>query len=168
MRLFFALGPPRETAAALARWAGEVQRSSGGRATREETIHLTLAFLGEAAPDTAARAARRVQGEAFELPIDEAKYWKHNRIVWVGPKEMPFQLMNLAVRLQAELRKEKFVLEERPFAAHITLVRKASVPEAIPPLPALSWPAREFVLVRSIPHSKGSRYETIQRFPLGT
>ncbi len=168
MRLFLALWPPRETAAALARWAAEVQRSSGGRATREETIHLTLAFLGEADPDKASRAAKRVQGRAFELPIDAAKYWKHNRIVWVGPKEMPFQLMNLAVRLQGELGKDGFVLEERPFAAHITLVRKASVPEAIPPLPELSWPAREFVLVRSIPDRKGSRYETIERFALGT
>ncbi len=168
MRLFFALWPPPEAARALARWAEEVHRSSAGRATREETIHLTLAFLGEADPEKPVRAARRVRAEAFELPIDAAKYWKHNRIVWVGPAEMPPPLGDLAGQLKAQLAKEGFVLEERPFAAHITLLRKASVPQSLVPLPAISWPAREFVLVRSIPDSKGSRYEIIERFPLKT
>src|SRR4051812_36060417 len=128
MRLFFALWPPPETARALGEWAQEVQRESGGRATREETIHLTLAFLGDGNADMARVAARVVQARAFELKIDAAKYWRHNRIVWVGPQEMPGELRDLVGQLHPALAKSGFVLEKRPFAAHITLVRKANAP----------------------------------------
>ena len=46
MRLFFAIWPPKETAATLAAWAGQAQREVGGRVARAETTPLTLAFLG--------------------------------------------------------------------------------------------------------------------------
>jgi 2'-5' RNA ligase len=60
------------------------------------------------------------------------------------------------------LREDGFTLEDRPFAAHVTLVRKANPPKSIPPLPKVEWPAAEFALVRSA----GGKYETVQRFPL--
>ncbi len=162
MRLFFALWPPQPTARALAQWAGEVQRQSGGRTAAEEKIHLTLAFLGEADRSRAVRAAGRVEGVKLELKIDEAKYWTHNRIVWVGPRQMPPELKALVHSLQGELKMQGFILEDRPFAAHVTLVRKANPPKSIPPLPAVEWPAGEFALVRSA----GGRYETLERFSL--
>ena len=89
MRLFFALWPSPEAARALGEWARAVRRESGGRATRDETIHLTLAFLGEADPEKAIAAARPVRGQAFDLPVDTALYWPRQRIVWAGPREMP-------------------------------------------------------------------------------
>lgn len=166
MRLFFALWPPAEAARALSGWAQAVQRSAGGRATAEATIHLTLAFLGDADPGRAAAAGRRVRGTAFELPIDTAKYWKHNKIAWVGPSRMPVALQSLVVDLHGSLDNDGFVLEDRPFAAHITLVRKAAVPASIPALPVVQWPVTDFVLVRSTPGDKGSRYDVVERFVL--
>jgi RNA 2',3'-cyclic 3'-phosphodiesterase len=149
MRLFFALWPPPETAQALAQWAGALQ----GKPTAAEKIHLTLAFLGDANPAAAEAAARVARAAAFELPIEAAGYWKHNKIVWVGPTETPSVLMNLANFLKAE---------SRPFAAHVTLLRKAPPPASLPPLPAVRWPVREFALVKS----DYARYETLVRFPL--
>lgn len=166
MRLFFALWPPPQVARALGEWAKAVQRDSGGRATAEETIHLTLAFFGDADPVKAAAAARRVRGKAFELPVEAARYWRHNRIVWVGPQEMPAELADMVGQLHGALKADGFVLEERPFAAHITLLRKAGKPATLAPLPPVSWPAREITLVRSRPSSTGSRYEILERFPL--
>lgn len=166
MRLFFALWPPRETARALAEWAGKVQKESGGRVTAEASIHLTLAFLGEADPVKAGAAGESVTSGAFELPVDIAKYWKHNRIVWVGPREVPAGLSALASSLHERLKADGFALEDRPFAAHVTLVRKAAPPRALPPLPVLRWPAEAFVLVRSIPAGRLARYEVVRRFVL--
>jgi 2'-5' RNA ligase len=167
MRLFFALWPPPDTAQALAAWAREVQQHAGGRATAEETIHLTLAFLGEADPAKAIAAAQRVRAARFDLPVDTSQYWKHNKIVWVGPRTMPPPLQDLATQLHQALAEDAFTLEKRAFAAHITLLRKASLPpQSLPVLPPLRWPAHEFALVRSTPSGSGSRYETLQRFPL--
>jgi 2'-5' RNA ligase len=165
MRIFFAVWPPAEAAGALARWAQEVQPRTGGKATGEEKIHLTLAFLGEGDPQKAIRAAHRVNGKAHTLPIEEARYWRENHIVWAGPRETPQPLQTLFERLSMELYREEFILERRPFAAHVTLIRKARSAN-LPPLPALDWPVQEFVLVRSSLSPKGSTYEPLERFPL--
>jgi RNA 2',3'-cyclic 3'-phosphodiesterase len=165
VRTFFALWPPPETARALARWAGDAQRATGGKATDEAKIHLTLAFLGEADPEKAIQAARSVKGSSHALPVEQARYWRENNIVWAGPRETPAPLKALAESLSLALYREQFILERRPFAAHVTLIRKARA-AALPPLPVVDWPVREFVLVRSSLSSRGSTYEPIARFAL--
>lgn len=154
---------------ALAAWAGQVRAATGGRVTRADAIHLTLAFLGEVSEDrvgAAILAAKTVRAGPHVLPIEQAKYWAHNRIVWVGPNETPRVLGVLAQSLRAELEREGFAIERRPFAAHITLLRKARVPLSLPPLPAARWPVSEIALVCSNLSSAGSSYEILQRFPI--
>jgi 2'-5' RNA ligase len=166
MRIFFAVWPPRETAGALAAWARGAQHKTGGKTTPEDKIHLTLAFLGDADPERALRAAKKVQATAHSLPIEQARYWRENNIVWAGPHETPPALKALFDSLAVELYREEFILERRPFAAHITLIRKARAAKSLPPLPALDWPINEFVLVRSSLSSVGSTYDVLERFPL--
>ena len=166
MRLFFALWPPAATAQALARWAAEVREQSGGKLPAMENIHLTLAFLGEAEPAKATSAARRIKARRHALPIDAARYVKKNEMVWVAPAALPPELAALAADLHHALRAAGFVLEERPFAAHITMIRRARMPKSIPPLPRVTWPVDEFLLVRSQTSPKGSTYEPLERFPL--
>ena len=161
MRLFFALWPPAETSRALAEWAATAQRLTGGRVTAEAKIHLTLAFLGEADPAKAIRAATAARGKRHALALEQAKYWRENSIVWAGPREMPAALKALHGSLSLELYREEFILERRPFAAHVTLIRKARGAQ-LPPLPAVAWPVNEFFLVRS----RGAIYEILGRFPL--
>jgi 2'-5' RNA ligase len=158
MRLFFALWPPPETATALAAWASRLE----GRKTAVEKIHLTLAFLGGVEPERLIRAARVVTTKAFALPIDSAKYVRANEMVWVGPAQMPEGLAALVEALHLALYRAEFILERRPFAAHVTLVRKARRPTAIAPLPQVDWPVREFALA----NSAGRRYEVLERFRL--
>jgi RNA 2',3'-cyclic 3'-phosphodiesterase len=167
MRIFFALWPSLETARALAQWAREAQRHTGGRATDESKIHLTLAFLGERDPGRAIEAAKRVRAQAHEMPVEQARYWRESNIVWAGPRETPPALKALFDSLSIELLREELILERRPFAAHVTLIRKARA-ATLPPLPALDWPVREFLLVRSARSSKGSTYEPLERFALPT
>lgn len=163
MRLFFALWPPAETAATLHEWS----RVLHGRMTAAANIHLTLAFLGEADAGKATSAARRVRGRRHALPIELARYVKRNEMVWVAPRETPPALEALVKALQLELYREEFFLERRPFAAHVTLLRKAREPEVLPPLPAVRWPVDEFLLVQSRSSAKGPVYEPVERFPLG-
>ncbi|MGA7986367.1 MAG: RNA 2',3'-cyclic phosphodiesterase [Burkholderiales bacterium] len=170
MRLFFALWPPREAASALHAWATRACRQTGGRVTRAETIHLTLAFLGEieASRISSLKSIGRASGgKAHVLPIEQARYWKHNGIVWAGPNEIPAPLAALDVDLRNNLEREGFSLESRAFAAHVTLIRKAREPgAALPGLPGVDWPVSEFVLVRSALAREGSSYRTIERFAL--
>ena len=159
MRLFFALWPPREAALALERWAQSLE----GRCTPADKIHLTLVFLGEADAQKAIAAARRVQVGQFWLPLEEARFWGHNNIVWAGPRRIPEELAGAAEMLQLELYKEGFILERRTFAAHVTLVRNAVAAGSLPALPRVEWPVKEFALVCS----SGGAYQTLERFSLG-
>jgi RNA 2',3'-cyclic 3'-phosphodiesterase len=165
MRIFLALWPPDETARALAGWAQAAQRLTGGKPTEAAKIHLTLAFLGDADVQRASAAARRVHATIHNLPIERARHWRGNDIVWAGPRETPPPLKALFESLSLELYREQFILERRPFAAHVTLIRKARSAK-LPPLPAVEWPVREFLLVRSALSSKGSTYEPLERFAL--
>jgi RNA 2',3'-cyclic 3'-phosphodiesterase len=162
-RLFFAIWPPAEVARALEAWAREVWGLSGGRRAAVGNIHLTLAFLGQAEPARAIAAARRVKGKAHRLPIEQAKSINH--MVWVGPREMPAALGALHTSLAMELFREEFILERRPFAAHVTLIRKARG-SVLPAVPAIDWPVNEFVLVSSALSPRGASYTQLERFPL--
>lgn len=165
MRLFFAVWPPGEAAHALHRFALRAHEATGGRVTEEGKIHLTLAFLGDADPRKAIAAARRARAQAHVLPIEKARYWRESHIVWAGPRETPRALKALFEALSMELEREQFVLERRPFAAHVTLIRKARRAK-LPPPPALDWPVSEFLLVRSSLSASGSHYEPLERFAL--
>ena len=169
MRLFFALWPPSAAVAALSAWAEQAQVLTGGRVTRAESIHLTLAFLGDITEERvghAIRAARNVRGAPHTLPIEQAKHWSHNDVVWVGPMEIPRALAALAQSLRAELEKEAFAVEARPFAAHVTLIRKARRVAGLPPVPQAAWPVTEFTLVRSTLSRHGSSYGIVDRIAL--
>jgi 2'-5' RNA ligase len=162
-RYFFATWPPAPTAAALERWAKEL----AGRPTPAAKIHLTLAFLGAVEPEKAVLAARRVKAARHALPMEKAQYWKHNRIVWAGPRGTPAGVKALVEALHQELFRAEYILERRPFAAHVTLLRNAAAPRELPRLPEVEWPVQEFTLVRSaLGGAKGSVYDIVERFPL--
>ncbi len=84
----------------------------------------------------------------------------------MGPQTTPLDLDVLVRQLHQSLRTASFFLEDRPFAAHITVIRKGAPPDSLPALPPVAWPVREFTLVRSVPAQGESRYEVIERFPI--
>jgi len=168
LRLFFAVWPPAPTAAVLAKWASQAAADTGGRAVRERSIHLTLAFLGNIGEErlpAALRAARQAQGSAHRLPIEQAKRWSDKDLVWVGPRRTPVELASLALSLGNELRQQGFEIESRPFVAHVTLLRSARK-AVLPPLPGVDWPVAEFTLVHSTLFRHGSSYAILERFPI--
>jgi RNA 2',3'-cyclic 3'-phosphodiesterase len=156
MRLFFAAWPPADVARSLADWARETQRVCRGNVTREDRIHLTLAFLGDADPEMARARAEAIHLPALSFGIEQARYWAHNRIVWAGPQQTPAQLQALARALG----------ETRTFAAHVTLIRKARPSVSLPPPPALQWPVTRFTLVNSVLGPEGPSYEVLERYDL--
>jgi 2'-5' RNA ligase len=163
-RLFFALWPDDAVREALARYAATVHRVAGGRATRPETLHLTLAFLGDTSldrvPDLVA-AASTVSPRPFALVLDRAAYWKHNRIVWAGAAEIPAALVAMVDELRGAVAAAGFRFDPKPFVVHATLIRNGAPRGPLPVFAPIEWRGDGFVLVRSTPGGGGSRYETI-------
>lgn len=171
-RVFFALWPPAELAATLAGAAKDFAHQAGGRPSRQETLHLTLAFLGDVPisrlPELQA-AAQNVRGPAFELTLDRFGLWQHNRIFWTGCTQPPPALGTLAASLMQQVQDSGFPVPDaqRPFVPHMTLVRKvAHLQTPVPQCAPQRWMCREFVLVRSRVSESGADYAVLARFPL--
>ncbi len=162
MRLFFALWPDEFARARLGEVAKLLHGECGGKKTREESIHLTLVFLGEVEKTgPLIEMASRLSASAFDIRIDRAGYWKHNRIAWAGVAESR-ELADLVASLQTALKAAGFEYDERNHFPHVTLVRKAGEPKALPDFEPFSWQAAEFCLVGSTP----SGYSIIGRWRL--
>lgn len=167
-RLFFALWPDDATRDALNRTGKWLHQHWGGRRMRADTLHLTLAFLGNTpleARDALLPHIGAIRADAFDLLLDRAGCWQHNRIGWLGGSEIPVQLAELAERLRSALREAGTSFDAKPFVPHVTLLRNTPggpVPACTP----VRWRANDFVLVASQTGVDGAHYTILNRWPL--
>lgn len=169
MRLFFALWPDEAAASKLAEASKALALLARGKPVAQAKIHLTLAFLGDVDEDrldAVRHAAEGIEHPAFDLVLDQWGSFRGARVAWAGCAETPKALVGLHADLADRMRRAGFVLDERPYAAHVTLARK--VTRAIGRMKAepIGWRALEVALVSS-QLGKGS-YETLKSWGLGT
>ncbi|MDO9220407.1 MAG: RNA 2',3'-cyclic phosphodiesterase [Thiobacillus sp.] len=167
-RLFFALWPDTDTRYALNRTGKWLHQHWGGRRMRADTLHLTLAFLGDltaAQLDALLQGIRDIPVGAFELCFDQAGHWPHNRIGWLGLSQPCMPLENLVLALRDQLRALEIPFDARRHTPHITLLRKAQGGAALECLP-VNWTVDGFVLVASNPQADGAHYDVLQTWRL--
>lgn len=168
-RLFFALWPPAELSHELYQLAGNTLRDGACRRVMPENIHLTLAFLGSVNSsfrECAERTAAAIRAAPFALMLEKTGYWPKPGILWVGPGQTPQSLIQLVQDLNAGLASCGYEAEKRPYAAHLTLARKARPRQAIHPIESRAWEISQFHLVQSHTHADGARYEILRSWPL--
>ena len=140
-----------------------------GRQVPVENLHITLVFLGQVGVsemDCLCRAGDAVSCRSFQLVLDHLDYWPRPRILWLGPRHTPAQLFVLVGSLRSHLQHCNIVLEQRPYQAHMTLMRKVSRPPALHAIEALEWHIDRFSLMESVSEDKGVRYHEILSWPL--
>ncbi|HET9577034.1 MAG TPA: RNA 2',3'-cyclic phosphodiesterase [Usitatibacter sp.] len=166
-RLFFAIWPDEATAQRLHELGTRLAARAGGHAVPREKIHLTLAFLGEVAParaDDLVQAADAVKEAPFDLVLDRTGAFRRARVAWAGSTAPDPRLLAAESTLRRELRSRGFELEDRPFAPHVTLVRKVDRTLATEPIEPFAWHVGEIVLVRS--ELGSGAYKVMTNWPL--
>ncbi|OZI25943.1 2'-5' RNA ligase [Bordetella genomosp. 9] len=173
VRLFFALWPDPATVRALNDWAARAHARCGGRIMRPDTLHLTLGFLGETAPELLQRLARETETRRIEpgaVVLDRFGAFQRPRIVWAGPGngEDAAAADDGAARLALEHgRLWEWVAPLHParpetrFRPHVTLLRNADtsvLPDATPP--PIEWRYDRYVLVASV-QDGAARYRVV-------
>jgi RNA 2',3'-cyclic 3'-phosphodiesterase len=170
VRCFFALWPEQDLGHELYALGAAIV----GRRMREETLHLTLAFLGNVESrriGELCHLAANLSLPALDLTIDRLGCWEHSGVCWAGPTGLPAPFLAFIDTLHAQLRAAGFALEEREFAAHISLLRnvgKDSVRSRAvcsPLASSLVWPLQAWRLVASLPDGAGRRYEILGEWP---
>ena len=174
MRLFFALEPPPTARAALASLADALAEPFGGRAVPRDNLHLTLVFVGEVDPVRvdALRAvgeAARAAAAPFAVSLDRVGRFARAQVGWAAPGAAPPALQALHEALRDGCVAAGFPMEDRPYAPHVTMVRKARRDAPAPPAFApIVMRARAFSLMSSTqgPAGRGVVYRAVARFGL--
>ncbi|MCB1859666.1 MAG: RNA 2',3'-cyclic phosphodiesterase [Gammaproteobacteria bacterium] len=168
-RLFFALWPD-EGVKGLLRSLQESVSPKSGRAVVAEDLHITLAFLGSVERRLLGCVEGAAQGVSgvppFSLKLDQLGHWPRSGILWCGPGFVPVELRALVRYLWRALMRCGFTPDDRAYTPHVTCYRRSSPISPRELLPALNWPVREFVLVRSIAGGSAPRYRIIKKWSL--
>lgn len=168
LRLFFALWPDRALQGRMAAVAAPMQRQCGGRRVVAPLLHITLAFLGDTAPERVADLQGLAAGIAvtpFILRLTQAGVWPRSGIGWLAPSECPPPLLALVQQLNAALGQAGFPVERRPYRPHITVLRKAVRAPADPVAVDIDWPVAGFALLQSTLGKHGPEYRVLAAWP---
>ncbi|KMV35064.1 RNA 2',3'-cyclic phosphodiesterase [Franconibacter pulveris] len=169
-RLFFALEIPGDVQQHIVRWRAEQFPVEAGRPIAAANLHITLAFLGDVSEEKQrilAAQASRIAQPGFQLRLDDAGHWPRSRVVWLGPRQAPRGLLQLANLLRAQAARSGCAQSPQPFHPHVTLLRNAQHRVALPP-PGFGWtfPVDAFVLYESLFEQGRTRYKPVDRWLL--
>lgn len=169
VRVFLALWPDAAVRESLQGIAADCHVRCAGRGMRGDTLHMTLAFIGELAaarvPEVKAIASG-VRVPPFTLTLDRVACWRHNRIAHLYPGEVPVELPHLVATLVAGLTREGIPFDRKPSKPHVTLLRHANCSAVLPEIQPVRWPVSDFVLVQSVLRDEGAHYEVLGRWAL--
>ena len=186
-RVFVAVFPPPEVSAAVGEALAALRAPGDGIAwVKPANLHYTMRFLGDLEPARVAAAGRAVrkaasaQGVApFPVRLGGPGAFPgpaRPRVLWLGAVAGAAPLTLLAGGLEAALEREGFARSDRPFTPHLTTGRVRQAAGAASgatahflaaAFPELAFDVRELVLVASTLAAGGSRYEPLERAPLG-
>lgn len=124
MRLFIGVRPGKYAQRELMRLLSELKKQGGGNMSREDNLHLTLAFLGETVEERIPAVKAAMDGVSvspFSLALGELGSFKGN-VVWCGVGGETEKLAELYRELSQGLNNAGFATEGH-FSPHITLSR---------------------------------------------
>ena len=140
MKLFIAVNFDKETKQRIEEVKEKLKNeASGGKFSLQENFHLTLVFLGETAEERlpeindAMEQAVYPEGSrfhSFDLSFSNVHFFKRSgkELWYLGIEEKNHAgeklLKELQSRIASELRSRNFLIDKRPYNAHITLGRE--------------------------------------------
>jgi 2'-5' RNA ligase len=194
MRVFLGIDLDPEVRGRISRFIEGVESfAPEARWVRPESLHLTLKFIGEQAPEQVeaiTERMRRVESDAFDIRPAGYGFFptvKAPRVFWIGIQAAP-QLSELAEIVDMAVAELGIPREDRAYSPHLTLARASGRPgspkrqkgdapnqvfavlekrlAALGELDFGTMTAGEFILYQSQPSPGGSKYTKLQRFPL--
>jgi 2'-5' RNA ligase len=177
-RVFVCVSLPGRAADEVERFTGKLARFPGFRRVRREQFHITLKFLGGAAPEQIQRLdtnLSRIGGlRPFEVTLSGAGAFPdmaRASVLWLGVSAGGEKLLKLASSVERASAASGFGTERREFHPHLTIARarggRASggppdeLASVLAEAPSLSWTCASFTLMRSVLASGGAVYRPL-------
>ncbi len=161
MRLFIAIQFDQTVLDALTKFQA-VMKTQGvtGNYTREENLHLTLAFIGDYGdPDEVLEAMEQAAFRPFSIRLEGVG--NYGDLFWAGIRKNE-ELASLAGRLRKVLSERGIPFDKKKFSPHITLIRKAAYRNGqripVPDVPAGEMEVERISLMKSERGKRGMVY----------
>jgi len=185
IRAFIAIHLSPEITEELGDLQASLKRSNADcKWVKPDSIHLTLKFLGNIAPERIEEIKNTLDNIAihhkpFELSLSNIGGFprlESPRVIWAGIDKGCLETEAIARDLEGELAKRGFQKEERSFSAHLTLGRvrtpknRKALIENIKALdfkPSASATVNKILLFRSTLTPQGSIYTVIHEAGFG-
>ena len=163
MRLFIAIEFDNKIINSLKQVQGSLKACGlRGRYTREENLHLTLAFIGEYDdPDKVLSVMKEVPFEEISLVIEGMG--RFGDIYWAGLKDN-LSLSSYVRALRDKLRDSGIPFDKKKFSPHITLVRDGAFDKGgkLPGwMPEMKMKVKNVSLVKSEFTKSGMKYTVV-------
>lgn len=173
MRLFFGLDPGAEVALQIADWRDR-QFPGTGRPVPPANFHITLAFIGELRERDLEPLVLGVENwlqrrhpRGARLMLDQTGYWHRPGIYWLGAREWPEELDDLAGKLRRLATAAGGKRDRNRFLPHLTLFRGCTQAPPAPSLaPAFVLDYDHFTLYESRQGRRGMSYHTLAEWEL--
>ncbi|MBV8782552.1 MAG: RNA 2',3'-cyclic phosphodiesterase [Gammaproteobacteria bacterium] len=172
-RLFFALWPDAAGRQALLTATAAAVAASAGRPVPEQSLHLTLLFLGSVAPERAAHlpgAARQASARVpqaqrrLEVELVRLAHWREAAVL-AALGSASAGVEHLAAGLRAAVGPD-FRLDVRPFRAHVTVARQVQRAGPLGAIAPVRWDFDAFALIESRSARGGPLYSVVESYPL--
>lgn len=153
--------------------------------TKPDHLHLTLRFLGQVEPSRVPELSKRIRDTLsgfgrVELVCERLGCFpdfRFPRVVWAGVHDDGERLMDLHRKIEGAVKELCWHASESRFVGHVTLARPKQLKQAETERlagfvrgavgrPFGSWRCKEVELIRSEMSAQGSRYTTLDVFPL--
>jgi RNA 2',3'-cyclic 3'-phosphodiesterase len=169
-RLFCGLRLPDEALDALCKWQAEHIRH--GRPVSRDHLHITLAFLGHRPVDeleAIVGALRDAAAGAGPIRLVPERYRETRSVGMLVLSDQGGAATRLAEDLHGRLeRVGVYEREQRPWLAHLTVLRFRERPRLRPPLPELGEVSpSDAAVYHSVLRSTGAQYVVVESFALG-
>ena len=164
-RLFFALRPDEGVCKKLEGVVAGLRQHTHGRWVARENFHITLAFLGSVAGNrlNCLFDLEPSSEYPFALALENIAYQRRRKLIWIAPRSTPVPLERLVEALKSSLTVGGFLIDARPFRAHLTLGRNVQGECATESCSApINWTIHSYCLVESKLDSCGARYSTLK------
>lgn len=162
MRIYIGIDLPDVVKTTLSKYQSKLKKSGlEGSWKNPEYLHITLEFIGELPEESIPKLSDILLKVASENQIFDLKLhqlgafpsFKKPHTIWAGVEGCIDKMNELWNGMHAELLKEGFVMQNRPFNPHITLLsRPKKIPENLAAFPIkgkVSFTVSEIIIFES-------------------
>lgn len=171
-RVFLALRPDEAERQQISELQSQFARSKAlidAVPVKYENLHLTLHFLGDVNNSdilNLSSSLAHIDQSSFNLTLDKPGYFSKPKILWLGARELPAELIDLVKKTKKSVRKVLKNYRHNDFIAHVTLFRKAQRLPEVCDLPCIQLHLDKFALVESVMQPEGVKYLILEEWDL--